>query len=178
MSALHEAATAGDTETIRTLLQSKCDLNKQDSQGFTALMRAVQNGHHTTAEILLNAKCDPDVTKEDPQKLIDSVKKKYWYWCKFDSKNKPKLVTHVRDLPKYEKLGTTALHIASSEGHTECVRGLINHGAALNIQNGNIDSHDIKGETALILAVRRSHSGVVKLLLEAGADMEIKTWGT
>ena len=152
---LHKAAATGDVETLKTLLQSTNYINVKDSEGFTALMRAIQAGHHTTADILLDAKCDPNITKGDSNQLLDSVLKRYKY--------------HLRNKPTPENLGTTALHIGSSEGHEHCVRNLIKYGASLNIQNG-------KGETPLIKAVQGKHYDVLDTLLKSGADMEVKTW--
>ena len=66
--------------------------------------------------------------------------------------------------PKPEPLiGTTALMIASQEGHTEVCELLIENGALITPKNS-------KGHTALFLACIGNHKDIVKLLLAAGAD--------
>ncbi len=65
----------------------------------------------------------------------------------------------------------TALIMAASEGHKDIVKLLLSvSGVEINIQ-------DADGDTALIVAVLRNQSSSVKLLLEAGADTQIKAIG-
>jgi ankyrin repeat protein len=61
----------------------------------------------------------------------------------------------------------TPLMIAASRGHTQAVHFLLEHGACVDFV--------AKGYTALYLAAREGRGGVVKLLLERGADPAIKT---
>jgi ankyrin repeat protein len=59
----------------------------------------------------------------------------------------------------------TALHFASDNGHTECVRSLLDRGAM-------IDAQTEYGWTALHLACYGGHLDVVRLLCERGAQMD------
>uniref|UniRef100_A0A7S4KPJ4 Uncharacterized protein n=1 Tax=Paramoeba aestuarina TaxID=180227 RepID=A0A7S4KPJ4_9EUKA len=63
-------------------------------------------------------------------------------------------------------LGNTALHWAASGGHSDCVKYLLGKKIALNAQNQN-------GDTALHKAVWRHHAETCKLIVDAGADVEI-----
>ena len=61
--------------------------------------------------------------------------------------------------------GVTALMCASSQGHTEIVRMLLEKGAKVNATN------DDGGETALMIASANGRADVVSLLLENGANL-------
>lgn len=65
LTALMSAALDGDTNKVRTLLESGADINAQDAKGRTALMLAVINRHASTAKVLLNAGADMSVRADD-----------------------------------------------------------------------------------------------------------------
>ena len=71
------------------------------------------------------------------------------------------------DINAKNKDGETALMLASSEGHLEIVKLLIEKGADVNVKNED-------GKTALTLASRYGHLEVVKYLVENGADVNSK----
>ena len=64
----------------------------------------------------------------------------------------------------------TAMHFASMQGHVECVRTLLRHGAQVNIVDEN-------GMTALHFAGYYGHATVVQALLHAGAEVDAQTSG-
>ncbi|XP_071226536.1 ankyrin repeat and SOCS box protein 2-like [Salvelinus alpinus] len=68
-----------------------------------------------------------------------------------------------------DKYGWIPLHEAAYYGQDQCVRVL------LGAQPGMINKCDLKGQTALILAVGRERVACVKALLEKGADPELAT---
>ena len=63
--------------------------------------------------------------------------------------------------------GTTALMVASNDGHHQVVELLLKEGADVNIQNNN-------GVTCLMVASNNGHHQVVELLLKEGADVNIQ----
>ncbi|KAF0221135.1 MAG: serine/threonine-protein phosphatase 6 regulatory ankyrin repeat subunit [Geobacteraceae bacterium] len=67
-------------------------------------------------------------------------------------------MTDVRDY-----YGNTPLILTARNGHTKCVKALIDAGADIHDEN-------FEGENALILAAREAHPRVVRLLLERGAQ--------
>lgn len=70
--------------------------------------------------------------------------------------------------------GHTPLMIASHIGYEDLVSMLIKHNANINAL-GNEDND----MSAIILAAKNGHTGIVKLLLSSGADIETKSrWGS
>lgn len=57
---LRDAAAAGKTEEVQTLLDHGVPVDAPDSQGVTALMRSIQADHAETAALLVRSGADPD----------------------------------------------------------------------------------------------------------------------
>ncbi len=65
-----------------------------------------------------------------------------------------------------DRQGNTAMHIAAQIGFPEGIRWL-------NAIEANVNAANDRGETPLILAVQARNAGVVRQLVEAGADPDI-----
>jgi len=65
------------------------------------------------------------------------------------------------------KYNSTVLMYASSNGHTDIIKLLIEAGANVNFQNYD-------NNTALMFASEKGHTDIIKLLIEAGADINIQ----
>ena len=61
---LISAATVGNVEFLESLIP-RCNINTRDHNGSTALIAAVDSGHHPAAELLLNNGADPNLTDSD-----------------------------------------------------------------------------------------------------------------
>jgi ankyrin repeat protein len=66
------------------------------------------------------------------------------------------------------KYGKTPLINASTQGHLEVVRSLLNRGA-------NVNAKDKNGCTSLMYAIEDEHTAIVRLLLNKGARANIRT---
>ena len=77
-----------------------------------------------------------------------------------------------------ENAGRTCFMFAAAFGHTEIVRYLVDADhTALNLRNRMPDMRDQKGDakwSALFYAIDQNHADVVKVLIDAGADIELK----
>lgn len=82
-----------------------------------------------------------------------------------------RLVSERAGIAAFDDSSRTPLHHAAEQGHCEVARWLLAHGADVN-------AHDEKtiGETALCLAMQKSSAEMVELLLEHGADPDIRGW--
>lgn len=103
------------------------------------------------------------------------------------------------DLNATDKLGRCALHHAAHEGHVDVVKWLLDHGAAVENRIGisflpknqpytavdctatpnyeigrNLPLPECWGMTALHQAVKAGHVGVVKLLVDGGANVDAR----
>lgn len=73
------------------------------------------------------------------------------------------------DIDQVGAHGMTALMIAASKGHRDCVRLLVDHGAAINKQ------HKFAGTTPLHMAAEMQQAEVVRELCGRGADISAVT---
>ena len=62
-----------------------------------------------------------------------------------------------------------ALHIAADKGNEECCQLLLAHNALPNI-------HDASGFTPVVIAARRGHANIVKMLIDAGSNVKKPTF--
>ena len=66
-------------------------------------------------------------------------------------------------------LNQNALHVACFQGHADIAQVLLRTQGLPPGANG-VDAMDVNGHSALILASLRGHRGVMRVLLDAGAD--------
>lgn len=78
------------------------------------------------------------------------------------------LIENKADLEKYNKDGDNALICCSKFGYTEIIHELIKGGVNINSKQNNVSKN-----SSLHLAVDYNQNGIVKLLLENGADINI-----
>ncbi|KAB1278289.1 E3 ubiquitin-protein ligase MIB1 [Camelus dromedarius] len=64
--------------------------------------------------------------------------------------------------------GYTALHLAALNNHVEVAELLVHQG------NANLDVQNVSQQTALPLAVERQHTQIVRLLVCAGAKLDVQ----
>ncbi|EHK16897.1 uncharacterized protein TRIVIDRAFT_162206 [Trichoderma virens Gv29-8] len=149
VTALHLAAHFGLTELTRVLLEDKYKYgpNSRDSYDQTPLLWATRNGHEDAISLLL-----------DVQAAIE-----------------------VRD----REQGATPLIWAARNGYVNVVRLLIERGGDVNAKDNSertplslaaLYKHKDgeHKETPLIWAARKGHKTIVKMLLDAGADVNVK----
>ena len=121
---LMRAALEGQTETVKTLLESAADVNEKDDEGRTALMFAVTNMHTDSAKALLEHGAEVNVTANDGSTALMLAAS-----CG-DSGIVQDLLNKGADISaKFTQTGKTALKLAREKDYTEIVQLLEAAGA-------------------------------------------------
>jgi len=183
-----------EIEWVKTFLKAGIDPNTKDNDGWTALMKAAENGHKEVVELLLKNGADVNAKDNDG-----------WTALMKAAKNGHKeivelLLKNGADVNAKDNDGGTALMGAAWWGHKEIVELLLKNGADVNakdndgftmlmaaasggllefakelISNGaDVNAKDNDGWTALMVAAGKGHKEIVELLLKNGADVNAK----
>jgi uncharacterized protein len=158
------AAGRGDLTAVERLIREGARVAARDSRGRTALLVATHGNHVPVARVLIAAGADVNA-KDDMQ---DSA---FLYAGAEGRIEILKMTLPTADLKSTNRYGGTALIPAAHHGHTEAVRILL----ATAIDKDHVNR---LGWTALLEAVILSdggpvHTEIVRLLVEAGANMNI-----
>ena len=73
-----------------------------------------------------------------------------------------------------DNLNNTPLHYSAGFGHQSCTKALLYSAEQQTNSQLQVSASNLKGETPLHLASRHGFSKIVKLLLEYGADVNVK----
>lgn len=186
-TALHWAAHHDDAESVDLLLRAGADANTANDLGATPLWLASQNGNAAIVKRLLDAKANPNralLSGETPLMVA----------ARGGSTPAVELLLKAGANPNAR--GTrdqTALMWAAGQQHPETVRALVKGGADIHAKSAvwgevmAIPPHGYLpynkfiphgGETALMFAARSGDLDSLKILAEAGADVNAKdAWG-
>ena len=164
---LRSACREEDKKTIRMLIAAGVDVNSKGSIGDTALMVTVAMNRKDIADILINAGADVNIGENhDIVPLHWAAMNGYVNMVKF-------LLEKGANIHSRDKHGRTALLWAISRSpisleHEDIIKLLVDGGT-------NIDLIDNRGYTALMYAVSKGCKRMIKLLLDAGADINIRS---
>ena len=162
---LLRAAEAGDLDRVRSLLERGANVDERDAAGRTAVTAAAYGGHADVVRALVAA--DADLDQQDDSRanaLLSTGETGFVHVLREVLRGDP-------DLTRTNRFGGTALIPAADRGHVEIVRELLD-------TEIDIDHVNDLGWTALLEAVilgdgGPSHQEIVRLLVEAGADVEL-----
>jgi ankyrin repeat protein len=146
-------------DTIQELLDRGFDPNTVNNKGIPALILAAQTKSWKSTTVIARAKQTKlNVTNQNDENalMLAAINNE------FDVAQL--LVQKGADV---NKQGWTPLHYASSKGHIQMMRLLMENDAYLDAESPN-------GTTPLMMAAHYGTPSAVKLLLEEGADPRIK----
>lgn len=148
------AAEFGNTDQVERLLNLGVnpDWEGRLGRGRTALSIACRNNHW---RVLLDRGANIENEERDTHRHLDVLLYGNYHGRLFSLR--PKLLLG-------QKRGKAPLFIASSQGHVETVRLLLDRGA-------NLHHYDNDGKTSLFVATSGGYLEVVRLLLDRGAHI-------
>jgi hypothetical protein len=163
--AMIAAAEKGDTAAVQRLLREGADVGARDARGRTALLAAAHANRVEAARLLIAAGADVNAK--------DSIEDSAFLYAGAEGRNDILKMTLAAgaDLKSTNRYGGTALIPAAHHGHLETVRILL----ATAIDKDHVNK---LGWTALLEAVilgdgGRAHTDIVRLLVDAGAQVNL-----
>eukprot|EP00897_Mesotaenium_endlicherianum_P005923 jgi/Mesen1/5359/ME000267S04506 len=172
-TALHLAAGAGSLEVVRLLLSRGADVSRKDRWGNTALADAKTHGHFEVASLL------QDHGATVPMAHVETTTSGRLAPTRSGSMSQS-LLRKTRAQEGME--ATTQMLFCASQGDLEGLRDALD-GAAAAIEGGgdahvSVNAADYDRRTALHLAASEGQLESVRLLLDRGADANLKDrWG-
>ena len=162
---LADAARKGDRPAVRALLQRQSNPNTPSGDGTTPLHWAVQHDDVEMVDLLLKAGADAKTANRYGATSL------YVACQNGNAAVVERLLKAGADANAALPEGETALMTAARTGKVETVKLLLAHGATASAQE------KWRGQTALMWAAAENHTGVVQTLIEAGADLKVRSNG-
>ncbi len=150
-------AGEGKTDVVKLFLDAGMNPNVQDSDGWTALLKAEDNNHLETVKVLLANGADEKLkTKFGFTFLMAAA-------ARGDTERVKALLAKGAEINAKNNKGYTALMEAVEKGRTETVKFLLAKGADVNVKN-------LDGKTALTLGASKEneYTNIIKFLKNAG----------
>lgn len=154
------ATRSGNIETIKTLLNAGAKVNAADTVfGYTPLMVATMLGNSEVAKLLIDTGANPTLKSKDGDTVVIlAAANEFADLARM-------LVT--AGAPKYGSDKNKNLITAIVLNEPVQVKKFLSAGA-------NVDAKDENGTTTLIIAAHFGYQDIVKLLLDAGAQENVK----
>lgn len=186
---LHIAAKKGYMGLVQAFVDRGWSVNDQNLSGETPLMLAIQYGHRDVFQVLMEHK--PNMSLKD-QRNNTALLKAIWH-C--DHEMAEILLDNGSDVNVRNVDHCDALGMAISKDAADIVESIFRRGHGnpsaiidaswrnaiqtvkrlIDMGTVDIDAQNKDGETALIIAVKRNSREMIEILVNAGADTEIKT---
>ena len=177
--ALQAAARNRSDKIIPLLVELKADVNGRDKDGFTALIHAAERNHVATIRALVAAGADLEASVDGgfgPLSLaIESgkflaAKALIEIGANVNAVAGTDRITPIMVAASQLAVGESAKEIERRQGlrSTDIATALVERGANVNAANAH-------GVTALMIASARGNIPMLGLLLEAGADPNLKS---
>ena len=158
-----DAASDGDTDSLRQLLRDGADVNEAQGDGMTALHWAADRGDLAMVEVLIyagaNVEAGTRIGNYRPLHIASRNGHADVMKALLAAKANPHATT--------TNSGVMPLHLAAASGSPEAVHAILDAGVDINAKEG------AWGQTALIFAAASNRVDVMNVLLEANADASI-----
>ncbi|KAM4613834.1 serine/threonine-protein phosphatase 6 regulatory ankyrin repeat subunit C [Polymixia lowei] len=164
-SAVHYAAAHGNKQHLELLLEMSfnCLGEVESNVPVSPLHLAAYNGRCEALRVLCETLVSLDVRDVEGRTALYLAAQRGFAQCV------EVLLKHGAScLLKEQRRKWTPLHAAAAEGQMDCLLILVNRKETADV----IDSADVQGQTALMLAALGSHTDCVHILLEKGAGAD------
>ncbi|KAH7200630.1 ankyrin repeat-containing domain protein [Fusarium oxysporum] len=178
---LHKAASSGDSDGVKTLLEKGADLNAPNVDFATPLSWAARNGHEEVVKLLLS-KEGVDLDSYN----IDDVTPLCWASRYGHAGVTGLLIARGAKYDSKDNNGHTPLWWATENSHSTVVKLLLEQGGVtmhtlvqrgertqirLLLSEGNVDSRNAFNQTPLHIAVLTRQTEIAGELISHGADI-------
>jgi hypothetical protein len=161
---LIEAASRGDLEKVKRLLNEGADVNAKNKYGQTPLHWAATWGHLDIVKLLVDRGADINAKDEDGETPL------HWAAANDHLDVVEFLLDRGADVNAKSGYGQTPLHWAATYSRLDIVKLLLDRGADVNAKNGD-------GKTPLDLARERGRWDIVNFL-EKAVENKLEASGT
>jgi ankyrin repeat protein len=160
-----DAASRGDTETVRQLLRDGADVNEAQGDGMTALHWAADRGDIALLDMLIYAGSNLDSGTRIGQYTPLHIASRTGH---------EKIVRALLDAGAIvdattNNSGAQPIHLAAASGNAAAVSALLDGGAEVDAREG------AWGQTPLVFAAAANRVEAMNVLLDAGADPAVTT---
>ena len=164
------AASRGDLKIVEFIEMNSNTLNAVNTQGQSALTKAVEANSATVVKYLIEKGAQSDIVDADGNTLAYYLLQSYNPRNVEDFESKIEILqSQGVDLGKKQANGNTLLHLAAEENNQYLVEKMLALGVDVNAANE-------EGTTPLqIAAMKADDEKILKVLLAAGADKKVKT---
>ena len=168
---LHWAAEKGHKDIVHLLLENKADINAKNSTDRTPLQEAIMKSHTRIAELLLDRGASIDLHDNEGWTPLHQaadggnvqlIHRLHRQGCDLEAKT---FDNSIWGLPRFKIC--TPLFLAAANGQASAVTAFLELGAEPRCRN-------ILGEMPIHVACWRGFPAVVRIMLDAGVDIEEK----
>lgn len=155
-----KAAKFDNASEVRSLLAKGVTPNAVDSNGNPMLLLAIKDNSDKVIDVLLNNQnIDVDLSNKNGETplMIASIQGNLPLVKRLIEKNHAAI----------DHIAWTPLHYASARGQVSVAEFLLSEGAI-------VDSRSLNDTTPLMMAVQSGNEQMVKLLLDKGADIQLR----
>jgi len=173
VTAVHVAAQGGHLDCVQLLITAGAKVSIADDEGRTPLALAIKGNYGEVASLLVESGADPntpyiDESKESHNLLMDSMIVENEEFAKL-------LVEKGADIYYKDANLVSTLLQASHRGMIDVVKALLaKHESATTTETEYLDAASDEGITPLIAASSEGHVDIVKLLVDAKANIDAK----
>jgi len=154
---LNEAASNGNLESVKILLERGANHKNSDRWGITPLHEAAHHGHEEIAQILIGRGGNLDVADREGRTPLHEAASE-------GHKEVAQLLIESGANPKVATGDETPLHSAVKRDHKEVVKLLLRFGADPNVSDHGDDLEPMH------YAITNGNREIARLLIENGAD--------